>query len=322
MKLFKLLTGAAVGCLFATGVAAQDWPTKPVRLINPFPAGGGTDVFLRPVAAIMSDNTKQQFVVENYGGAGGTVGAALAARQPADGYVFLVGAVHHTIAVTLYKTLPYDLQKDFVPVTMLASVPQIIVAHPKTTYKTVAELLDFAKKNPGKVNYSSAGAGTAHHLAGELFKQKTGVDLTHVPYKGAGPAMQDLLAGVPDIMFDGMGTSAPQVKGGKLRAIAVASDKRSPVFPDIPTVEEAGVKDYQVTTWYAIWAVKGTPQAIIDRMYAETVKALQTEQIKKLWAEQGASVGGQSPAEFAKFVDAEVAKWGPVVKASGATIDN
>ena len=305
----------------ALPAGAQTWPSKPVRLVNPFAAGGGTDVFARPIAAKLSQQMGQQFVIENQGGAGGTLGAANAARAPADGYTVLVGAVHHTIAESVYSKLPYNLERDFVPVTMLAVVPQIIVMHPKSAAKTLPELIALARDNPGKLSFGSAGNGTAHHLAGELFKVLTKTDLTHVPYRGAGPMMQDLLAGQIDMAFDGLGTSAAQIKGGKLRPIAVAANKRSPVLSDIPTATEAGLPNFVVSTWYGLWFPRGTPQAAIDRLYTETAKALQLADIRDIWAAQGADAGGMPPPEFAKFVSSEIAKWARVAKESNLKID-
>ncbi len=304
------------------GLAQGAWPSKPVKVINPFPAGGGTDAFLRPITARLSQTMGQQFTVENLGGAGGTVGAAAAAKAPPDGYTLFCGAVHHTIAESLYTKLPYSLEKDFIPITVLAYVPNVISLHPKhTNINTFAEFLDFVKRNPGKFNYGSAGNGTSHHLTVEMFKQMTGTFITHIPYRGAGPMMQDLLAGQVDFAFDGMGTSAAQIKGGKLKGLAVTSARRVPAFPNIPTMEEVGIKDYQATTWYALWAVKGTPQEVITRTQQEVAKVLQEPGIKEFWFNQGAEPGGQTPAEFTKFIGSEIEKWSKVVKASGAKID-
>jgi len=309
---------AVSGRSFAQGA----WPNKPVKVINPFPAGGGTDAFLRPITARLSQTMGQQFTVENLGGAGGTVGAAAAAKAPPDGYTLFCGAVHHTIAETLYTKLPYNLEKDFIPITVLAYVPNVISLHPKhTNINTFAEFLDYVKKNPGRFNYGSAGNGTSHHLTVEMFKQMTGTFITHIPYRGAGPMMQDLLAGQVDFAFDGMGTSAAQIKAGKLKGLAVTSARRVPAFPNIPTMEEVGIKGYQATTWYGLWAIKGTPMEVVTRTQQEVAKALQEPGIKEFWFNQGAEPGGQSPAEFTKFISSEIEKWGKVVKASGAKID-
>jgi tripartite-type tricarboxylate transporter receptor subunit TctC len=313
LSLSALCPGAAFG---------PGWPTKPVRIINPFPPGGGTDVFARPLAIKLGISLGQSVLIENQAGAGGPVGAANAAKAAGDGYTWFMGAVHHTIAETLYTKLPYALEKDFVPVTVVAYVPNVVVVHPKHPFKTVKELIVFAKANPGKLNYGSAGNGTTHHLSVELFKSMTGTQLTHVPYKGAGPLTPALLSGEVDLAFDGMGTSAPHIKAGKLRPLAVTTPARSPLVPDVPTMQEAGLPGYQVTTWYALWAINGTPKGAIDRMYAETAKALQLPDMKEIWATQGATAGGQTPAEFTRFVHSEIEKWGKVVRDAGIKIDS
>ena len=321
--MFRALLFAALAASGAFAHAQPSWPAKPVTMVNPFAPGGGVDAFGRPLSAYLSKTIGQQFIVENIGGAGGTVGAASAARRPADGYTFFLGAVHHTIAESLYTKLPYSLTKDFVPITVLAYVPNVVVMHPKyTSINTLADLMAYAKANPGKLNFGSAGSGTTHHLAGELFKTMTGLDLTHVPYKGAGPMMQDLLAGQVDMAFDGMGTSAPQIKGGKLKALAVTTATRSPVIPNVPTMQEAGLPGYEVTTWYALWGLKGTSKEALDRMYQETLKALASPEMKIIWDSQGATVGGETPEKFAALVNTEIAKWAKVVKDAGAKIDN
>jgi tripartite-type tricarboxylate transporter receptor subunit TctC len=320
-RAFALAISAFAIAVASTGAAAQAWPVKPMRAINPFPAGGGTDTFARPWAAKMSQLLGQQVLIENMGGAGGTLGAARAAKEAPDGYTWFIGAIHHTIAESLYTKLPYGLERDFTAVTILASVPNVVVLHPKHSFKSLQELIAYAKANPGRLNYGSAGSGTSHHMIGELFKQTTNVDLTHVPYKGAGPLMQDLLAGQVDMAFDGMGTSANQIKAGKLRPLAVTSATRNPVIPDVPTMKEAGV-DFAISlTWYALFAVKGTPQPIIDRMYADTVKVLKMPDVQNIWASQGADAGGQPPAEFAAFVRSEIEKWAKVIKTAGIKVD-
>jgi tripartite-type tricarboxylate transporter receptor subunit TctC len=300
----------------------SDWPNRPIKIINPFPAGGGTDTFARPLAAQLTKQLGQTVIIENIGGAGGTLGAGRAAKEAPDGYTFFMGATHHTIAETLYTKLPYSLTRDFAPISVAAFVPNVVVMHPKHEFKSLGEMVAYAKANPGRLNYGSAGNGTTHHMAGELFKQQTGINLTHVPYKGAGPLMQDLLAGQVDMAFDGMGTSAVQIKAGKLKPLAVTSAQRSSVIPDVPTATEAGVQGFQVTTWYALWGIRGTPQPILDRMYAEMAKALQTPELKDIWAAQGAAFGGMPPKEFEALVASEIARWGRVVKEAGVKIDN
>ena len=320
----RIATRALVACiaLAACGALAQ-WPNKPVRVINPFPAGGGVDTFARPIAAKLTLALGQNFYVENMGGAGGTVGAAAAAKAAPDGYTIFVGAIHHAIAESLYTRLTYGIEKDFDPVTVVASVPNVIVMHPKhDSIRTYADLMKYLKANPGKLNFGSAGNGTSHHLVGELFKMRTGTDIVHVPYKGAGPMMQDLIAGNVDMAFDGMGTSANQIKAGKLRPLAVSSGTRNFMLPDTPTLKELGIPDFEVTSWYAMWVPKGTPKEVTDRLYQEVVKILQMPDIKAIWESQGATAGGQPPAEFGRFVHSEVQRWGKVVKDAGIKIDN
>ncbi|MGD9835973.1 MAG: Bug family tripartite tricarboxylate transporter substrate binding protein, partial [Piscinibacter sp.] len=263
-----LLASAA---LAAAGVspfaAAQAWPTKPVTIVVPFPAGGGTDAFARPLFAHMSKTMGKQFIIDNKGGAGGTVGASVAAKAAPDGYTFFMGAVHHTIAPSMYPKLDYNLETDFVPVGIISSVPQVIVVNPqKVAANDLAGLLAYVRANPGKLNYGSAGNGTSHHLAGELFKLQTKTFITHIPYRGAGPALQDLIAGQVDMMFDGLGSSASHIKGGRIKAIAVASESRNPGVPTVATAKESGVPTYQVATWYGLWAPKGTPAAVVQAM--------------------------------------------------------
>ena len=327
MKHFvRWATYAVTATLFGVAqiAAAQSWPAKPVRLVNPFPAGGGTDTFARPLAAQLSKQLGQQFIVENIGGAGGTIGAAQAARAVGDGYTFLIGAVHHTIAPSIYPKLSYDIEKDFVPVTLLAIVPNVIVVQPNKLpqIKTVKDFAEYARANPGKLNFGSPGSGTSQHLAGELFKVNNQVSMVHVPYKGMGPAMQDFLAGSLDLVMDGMGASAAQIKAGKARAIGLMAAQRSQHFPDIPTLTEQGFQNSEVSTWYALWAVRGTPPEVIDAMYRETVKALEEPTLKTGWANAAAEPGGMPPADFGKFVRSEIERWAKVTKASGAKLDN
>lgn len=320
MKLLSIIA-LAVGAT-VSHAWAQDWPAKNITLVVPFPAGGGTDAFARPLGAMLSKQLGKQIINDNRGGAGGNLGAGVAARAAKDGYTFFMGAVHHSIAPSVYRKLDYSLEKDFAPLVVVAIVPQVIVVSPKRVKETdLAAFIASAKKNPGKLNYASAGSGTSHHLAGELFKIAAGVDIAHVPYKGAGPALQDLLAGQVDVMFDGMGSSAQHIKSGMIMPLAVASAKRSDAFPYVPTAAEAGLKGYEVATWYALWGVAGAPQAAHDRMLAETNKALATPELKALWAQQGAVVGPNSPKAMAAFVSNEIAKWAKVAKSANIQVD-
>jgi tripartite-type tricarboxylate transporter receptor subunit TctC len=317
-----LRAAAALAALRVGGASAQAWPTKPVTLVVPFPAGGGTDAFARPLTAALTKTLGRTVIIDNKGGAGGTVGASVASRAAADGYTFFMGAVHHTIAPSMYAKLDYNIETDFVPVGLVASVPQVIVVHPqRVPAKNLKEFLEFARKNPGKLNYGSAGNGTSHHLAGELFKLQTKTFITHIPYRGAGPALQDLIAGQVDMMFDGMGSSAAHIKGGRIKALAVAGERRAPGFGDLPTSAEAGLPTYQVSTWYGIWAPKGTPKDVVERMQADMKKAFASEEIKSTWNGMGAEIPNLYGDEFGKFVSSEIKRWADVVKASGAKLD-
>jgi tripartite-type tricarboxylate transporter receptor subunit TctC len=314
---------AAVASASLPGLAsAAAWPQRPVTVVVPFPPGGGTDTFARPLFAAMSRATGRQFVIDNKGGAGGTLGAGLAAKAAPDGHNFFMGAVHHAIAPAMYPKLDYDLERDFVPVGLVSSVPQVIVVNPqKVAARTLPELLTLLRANPGRLNYGSAGNGTSHHLAGELFKEQTRTFITHIPYRGAGPALQDLVAGQVDLMFDGLGSSAGHIRAGRLRAIAVASERRAPGFPEIPTAAEGGVPTYQVATWYGIWAPRGTPADAVAAMQAEMRKALTSDEIRSTWNGLGTEVPDLWGDTFARFVTAETRRWAQVVKASGAKLD-
>jgi tripartite-type tricarboxylate transporter receptor subunit TctC len=313
---------AAAAALAPVARAQSTWPARPVMMVVPFPAGGGTDAFARPLAAQFAKQTGKQLVIENKGGAGGTVGASIAARAPADGYSVFMGAVHHTIAPSMYPKLDYDLERDFVPLTLVASVPQVVVVNPKNiTVPDLKALLALLRQNPGRYNYGSAGAGTSHHLAGELFKQQTRTFITHIPYTGAGPALRDLVSGQVDMMFDGLGSSAAHIKGGRIKALMVSGNKRNPALPDVPSAAEMGLPDYTVTTWYGLWAPKGTPAEAQARIVEEVRKAVQSEELKAIWATQGAEFPNYTPQQFGSFVSSEVKRWAAVVKASGAKMD-
>jgi tripartite-type tricarboxylate transporter receptor subunit TctC len=299
-------------------MADPNWPNKPVTIIVPFPAGGGTDAFARPLSTMMNKLMNKQFILDYKGGAGGTLGAGVAAKAAPDGYTFFMGAVHHAIAPSMYPKLDYDIEKSFVPVALVAAPPQVIVASPKLPVNDLKGLIDYAKKNPGKLNFSSAGNGTSHHLAGEQFKDMSKTFITHIPYRGAGPALVDLMAGQVDIMFDGMGSSSQHIRSGKIKAIAVASNKRNPAFPNLPTASEAGLPGYEVSTWYALWAPKGTPQPIIDKMTAEVTRAMNTQELKTIWLNNGSETPNLTGEAFGKFVSSEIKRWNQVVKASGA----
>jgi tripartite-type tricarboxylate transporter receptor subunit TctC len=303
-------------------VHAQTWPNKPITLVVPFPPGGGTDAFARPLSVQLSRQLGRPVIIDNRGGAGGTVGASIAAKQAPDGYTFFIGAVHHAIAPSFYPKLDYNIETDLVPLTVIANPPQVVVVNPtRVKADNFKDFLDFVRKNPGKLNYASAGNGTSHHLAGELFKIQSKTFIIHIPYRGAGPALNDLLAGNVDMMFDGLGSSAQHIRSGRIKALAIASPKRSPAFPNLPTSAEVGMPDYVVSTWYGIFGVKGTPKDILDRMHAEVVKAISSPELRDIWASQGSDTATMSQDQFAKFLASEIKRWAQVTQASGAKLD-
>lgn len=315
---------AVIGLVGSSGLAVADpnWPSKPITIIVPFPAGGGTDAFARPLSAHLTKQMGKQIVIDNRGGAGGTLGAGIAAKAAPDGYTFFMGGAHHAIAPTMYQKLDYDIEKSFVPVMLLATPPQVVVINAqKIPVTDLKGLIEYAKKNPAKLNYGSAGNGSSHHLAGELFKMQTKTFITHIPYRGAGPALSDLIAGQVEMMFDGLGSSSQHIKAGKIKALAVAATKRSPAFPDVPTAAEAGVPGYVVSTWYGLWAPKGTPKEIVDKMTAEVTKALNSPELKNSWLNNGSETPNLTGEAYGKFVNAEIKRWADVAKASGAKMD-
>ena len=322
-RLVLKAAGAAAAAVASPFSNAQSlWPARPVNIIVPFPSGGGTDAFARPLSAVLTRSLGKQMIIDNRGGAGGTLGANIAAKAAPDGYTFFMGAVHHAIAPSMYPKFDYNVESDFIPVGLISSVPQVIVVNPQRVPVTdLKGLLDYARKNPGKLNYGSAGNGTSHHLAGELFKLQTKTFITHIPYRGAGPALQDLIAGQVDMMFDGLGSSATHIKNGRIKALAVASAKRAPGFAEVPTSAEAGLPTYQVATWYGLWAPRGTPKDVIDRVRAELSKALNSEEIVKIWNGLGAETPDLYSDAFGKFVSSETKRWAEVVKNSGAKLE-
>jgi tripartite-type tricarboxylate transporter receptor subunit TctC len=303
-------------------VRAQDYPTKPIRMVVPFTPAGTTDILARIVAHQLSEAWGQQVIVDNRPGAAGNLGSDLVAKSTPDGYTVLMATVSsHGINPSLYNKMPYDAVKDFQPVSLVALVPNLLVVNPNVPVKSVQDLIKLAKDKPGKLNVASSGNGTSIHLSAELFKTMTGVDMVHVPYKGSAPAVTDLIGGQVDLMFDNMPSSIEHVRGGKLRAIAVTTAKRSPALPDLPTIAEAGVPGYEATSWFGVMAPAGTPKPIVDKMSAEIAKSLRKPDVKAKLAEQGAEAVGSTPDEFSTFVKAEIDKWAKVVKASGASAD-
>ncbi len=327
-----LLGAAAAAAMLAIAgpAAAQGaWPSKPVRIVVPFAPGGTTDILARAVAPELSKALGQQFIVDNRAGAGGNVGAEIVARSPGDGYTLLMGTVGtHGINRALYPKLPYDPIKDFVPITLVAAVPNVMEMNAdkarELKISNVPDFIAYAKSHPGKLSMASSGSGTSIHLAGELFKTMSGSFMTHIPYRGSGPALLDLVAGNTDVMFDNLPSSMQQIKAGKLKALAVTSAQRSPALPDVPTVEEAGgasLKGYEASSWFGLLAPAGTPPDVVSRIQQEVAKSLGTPAIKEKLVAQGAMPSGNSPADFAKLIDSEHRKWAQVVKASGAKVD-
>ncbi len=316
-----VLSALAGGLLAPHAGHAQAWPAKPITIVVPFVAGGTTDIVARILAQALSERLHQSVVVENVGGAGGTLGASNAARAPADGYTIFMATVAHTMAPGIYKKLSYDFEKDFEPITIAASVPNILIVNPALPAKTVAELIAYIKANPGKVNYGSAGVGSTEHMSGALFRALAGLDIVHVPYRGGAPMLADLVAGHIQMSIETSGAATPFIKGGQVRALAVSPAKRSALFPDLPTLAEAGLPGYDVTTWYGLLVPKGTPQAIRDKLYAEIADVLKDPNIVARLREIGAEPGGQSPSEFAAFIRAETEKWTRLAKDAGIQAD-
>lgn len=319
--------GVAIFSIARPVLAQATWPTKPVKIVVPFAPGGTTDILARAVAPELSKAFGQPFIVDNRAGAGGNVGADIVAKSPADGYTLLMGTVGtHGINKSLYSRLPYDPQKDFAPVTLVAGVPNVMVMQTEKAkalgINNVLDFIKYAKAHPGQLNMASSGNGTSIHLAGELFKSMTGTFMTHIPYSGSGPAMMGMVSGNVDVMFDNLPSAMPQIKGGKLKAFAVTSSQRSAAMPELPTIEEAGnLKGFEASSWFGLLAPAGTPADVVLKLQQETAKALKSPAIKEKLLAQGAIPSGNSPQEFARFIDAEIRKWAPVVKASGAKVD-
>ena len=313
---------AAALLAFAGLAHAQAWPSKPIRYIVPFAPGGTTDILGRMVAAGLAASLGQPVVVENRPGQAGSVGAAELARAAPDGYTLGGGTISsHAINASLYSSLPYDPLKDFAPVTMLAMLPNMLIVHPSLNVSSVGELVALLKANPNKYSFGSAGNGTSQHISGELFKIMTGTQMQHIPYKGSGPMIPDLLAGTIQLSFENITTAYPQVKAGRLKALAVTSAKRSFVAPDVPSMAEAGLGGYDISSWQAMYAPAGVPKDILARIYAETVKVLRLPENQKKLTDLGLEPGGMRPEELTAHMQAEIPRLGRVVKASGAKVD-
>jgi tripartite-type tricarboxylate transporter receptor subunit TctC len=311
------------GLLLALSLHAysQEWPSRPIRLILPFPPGGGTDILGRLIAERLSVSLGQPVVTENRGGAGGNVGAEAAARSAPDGYTIVLVAPSLAISPTLYSKINYDPVKDFAPVSLVATVPNVMITQPSIPAENLQEFIAFAKTKPGALNFGSGGAGTSNHLAGELFNIVAGTKLVHIPYKGVNLAMQDVLSGNVHLVFIGIPAAAPHVKAGKLRALALVAPQRSSALPDVPTVAEAGLKDFEVTTWYGVLAPAGTPRPIVMRLNSDLVKIMHSPELKEKLAASGTEPLTSTPEEFAAYIKREMTKWGDVIRKSGAKAD-
>jgi len=299
----------------------EAWPSRPIRFILPFPPGGGTDILGRLIAERLSASLGQPVVTENRGGAGGNVGAEAAARSAPDGYTIVLVAPSLAISPTLYSKINYDPVKDFAPVSLVATVPNVMITQASLPVQSLQEFIAFAKAKPGALNFGSGGAGTSNHLAGELFNIVTGAKLVHIPYKGVNLAMQDVLAGNVHLVFIGIPAAAPHIKAGKLRALALVAPQRSSALPDVPTVAEAGLRDFEVTTWYGVLAPAGTPRSVISRLNAELVKIMHSPDLKEKLAATGTDPLTSTPEEFAAYIQREIVKWGEVVRKAGVKAD-
>lgn len=310
-----ILGGAlGVAAVLPGRASAQSYPARPVRMIVPFPPGGPVDTTARAIAPNLSNALGQPVIVENRAGAGGIVGAEIASKAPADGYTVFVCAIHHAVLPGLRSSLPYDVEKDFAPVTSAANYPVILVAHPTVPVRNVAELITYAKQNPGRLAYGSSGNGGGTHLAGELFASMAGVDLLHVPYKGSAPAMADLVGGQVQLMFADGTSALPQIRGGRVRALGIASPKRSPLLPDLPTIAESGVPGYEAYSWAGILVPSGTPADTVARLNAEIVKVLNTPEVRQRMIDAGSEAAPSTQEQFARMLRGEINKWARVIR--------
>ena len=320
MTMRSLLAIPLFSLLSASALAA--WPEKPMRLVLPFPPGGGADIMARPMALKLTDSLGQPVIIDNKGGAGGTVAAEFAAKSPADGYTLFFATVGtQAINVGLYPKLGYDPVRDFAPVALTHNAPRILIVHPSIPAKSVAELVTYAKGNPGKLSFASAGSGGTNHLSGELFKMMTGVDMVHVPYKGAGPAVADVLAGRVQLTFDSIPVWIPHIKSGKVRALGVTSLQRSATVPDLPTISESGLKGFDVSNWLGVFAPANTSRDIVNRLNGELKKVMADPEIRRQLVEQGVEAMYTTPEGLAELVRKDIEKWTRLVKQSGAKAD-
>lgn len=319
---FFCIALACAALLATADAAAQAYPSKPIHFIVPYPAGGPLDTVARLLGAKLAESMKQPVVVDNKPGAGGNIGAEYVAKSAPDGYTILMGAVAtHAINPTLYAHIPYDAVKDFIPITQVASTPNVLVVNPSIPANNVREFIAYAKANPGKLNYGSGSTGSAGHLAGELFDTMAGVKMVHVPYKGAGPAMQDLIGGQIQLMFDNLASSLGQIKAGRVKALAVTTAKRTALAPDLPTISESGLPGFDISTWFGVFAPAKTPQPIADRLYTELTRALAMPDVREAMVKLGAEPVGNKPEEFAAYIKSEADKYAKLIKQSGAKVD-
>ena len=320
--LIRTVIAAAVLAALPGAVHAQAWPSKPITYIVPFPPGGTTDVLARIIGQKLGAALGTTIVVENKPGAGGNVGSEFVAKAAPDGYTILGGTISsHAINVSLYPKLPYDPVTSFQPITLIGTNPNILVVNASSPYKSVQDVTAALKAKPGSLSYASAGNGTSQHLSAELYKYLAGVDMVHIPYKGSGPAIQDVIGGQVPMMFDTSVVAGPHIEGGRLRALAVTSAKRASAFPNVPTMAESGVPGYDVVSWQAIFAPAGTPKPIVDRLHAELAKILKDPEVQDRLAKLGLDPSGMTPSELAAFQKAEIDKWAKVIKAANIKID-
>jgi tripartite-type tricarboxylate transporter receptor subunit TctC len=314
---------AVMLCAQATSVAqtASAFPNQPIRMVVPYPPGGPTDITARVVAAEMSKTIGQNIVIDNRPGASGMIGSEMVTKSTPDGYTLLANASIHVINPSVYPDMRFDAIKDFVPITQLAQVPLVLVVPANSPIKSVKDLVEYAKANPGKVNFGSAGSASAQHLAGESFKIAAGIQMQHIPYKGSAPALTDLAGGQLQLMFDSMPSATPMINSGKLRAIAVTTTTRAKARPDLPTIAESGFPGFDISTWYAYWAPKGTPADVVEKLAASAAQALKNPEVIAKYEAMGAEPVGSTPAQFAAYVESEAKKWSDIVKKSGAKLD-
>jgi tripartite-type tricarboxylate transporter receptor subunit TctC len=322
MRHFLPLAAGALALAASTLTLAQGYPTKTIKMIVPFPPAGSTDISARAVAGKLGERLGQAVIIENKPGAGGNIGTDVAAKAAPDGYTLVVGTVGtHAINQSLYAKMPYDNVRDFAPVVLLSTTPNVLVTQPGFAANSVADVIKMAKAKPGELTFASSGSGTSIHLSGELFNSMAGTKMQHIPYKGSAPMLIDLISGQVNMAFDNLSASMVHIKGGKLKALATTGAQRSPELPNVPTVAEAGLKGYESTSWNAIYAPAGTPKPIVERLNRELNAVLASPETRKYFAEQGAQAGGGTPEELAAFTRAETAKWAKVVKDSGARVD-